>query len=125
MSYALCVCLVLLCGLVVAERRERSERSEANNRVLFEIPRYLYIYIYIYIYICLSASALCKSVCLSVTYRNRPNCVAVQHSAKWPPIYTSSGDDEPPPATWPQLQAGRRAESLQRAHLRDQGAGAH
>ena len=37
MSYALCVCLV------IAERRERSERSEANNRVLFEIPRYLYI----------------------------------------------------------------------------------
>ena len=35
---------------LVAERRERSERSEANNRVLFEIPRYLYIYIYIYIY---------------------------------------------------------------------------
>ena len=31
----------------VAERRERSERSEADNRVLFEIPRYLYIYIYI------------------------------------------------------------------------------
>ena len=24
---------------------ERRERSEANNRVLFEIPRYLYIYI--------------------------------------------------------------------------------
>ena len=31
---------------IIAERRERSERSEANNRVLFEIPRYLYIYIY-------------------------------------------------------------------------------
>ena len=45
---------------IIAERRERSERSEANNRVLFEIPRYLYIYIYIYI--CLSASALCKTV---------------------------------------------------------------
>ena len=29
-----------------AERRERSEQSEANNRVLFEILRYLYIYIY-------------------------------------------------------------------------------
>ena len=26
---------------IIAERRERSERSEANNRVLFEIPRYL------------------------------------------------------------------------------------
>ena len=37
--------------VVIAERRERSERSEANNRVLFEIPRYLYIYIYIYIYV--------------------------------------------------------------------------
>ena len=36
---------------IIAERRERSERSEANNRVLFEIPRYLYIYIYIYIII--------------------------------------------------------------------------
>ena len=49
---------------LIAERRERSERSEANNRVLFEIPRYLYIYMYnyIYIYICLSASALCKTV---------------------------------------------------------------
>ena len=50
MSYALCVCLV------IAERRERSERSEAKNRVLFEIPRYLYIYI------CLSARALHKIV---------------------------------------------------------------
>ena len=38
-----------LCLELIAERRERSERSEANNRVLFEIPRYLYIYIYIYI----------------------------------------------------------------------------
>ena len=28
---------------IIAERRER---SEANNRVLFEIPRYLYVYIY-------------------------------------------------------------------------------
>ena len=40
---------------IIAERRER---SEANNRILFEMPRYLYIYIYI----CLSASALCKTV---------------------------------------------------------------
>ena len=32
---------------IIAERREH---SEANNRVLFEIPRYSYIYIYIYIY---------------------------------------------------------------------------
>ena len=46
--------------VVIAERRERSKRSEANNRVLFEIPRYLYIYIYIYI--CLSARALHKTV---------------------------------------------------------------
>ena len=44
---------------IIAERRERSERSEANNRVLFEIPRYLYIYIYIYIYICMS---VCKCI---------------------------------------------------------------
>ena len=34
---------------VIAEQRER---SEANNRVLFEIPRYLYIYIYIYMSVC-------------------------------------------------------------------------
>ena len=52
--------VVIIC--LIAERRERSERSEANNRVLFEIPRYLYIYIYIYIYICLSARALHKTV---------------------------------------------------------------
>ena len=45
---------------IIAERRERSERSEANNRVLFEIPRYLCIYIYIYI--CLSVRALHKTV---------------------------------------------------------------
>ena len=44
---------------IIAERRER---SEANNRVLFEIPRYLYIYNYIYIIIYLSASALRKTV---------------------------------------------------------------
>ena len=54
--------VLYMCHVIIAERRERSERSEANNRVLFEIPRYLYIYIYIYIYICLSASALCKTV---------------------------------------------------------------
>ena len=40
---------------IVAERREC---SKANNRVLFEIPRYLHIYIYI----CLSARALHKTV---------------------------------------------------------------
>ena len=64
MSYALCVCLVSnLFWVLIAERRERSERSKANDRVLFEIPRYLYIYIYIYIlYICLSARALHKTV---------------------------------------------------------------
>ena len=42
-----CICLYAMIdqkAYVVAERRERSERSEANNRVLFEIPRYLYIY---------------------------------------------------------------------------------
>ena len=46
--------------VIIAERRERSERSEANNRVLFEIPRYLYIY-NIYIYVCLQR-ALHKTV---------------------------------------------------------------
>ena len=34
---------------IIAQRRER---SEANNRVLFEFPRYLYIYIYIYMSVC-------------------------------------------------------------------------
>ena len=37
--------------VLISEQRERSKRSEANNRGLFEIPRYLYIYIYIHIYI--------------------------------------------------------------------------
>ena len=46
---------------LIAERRERSERSEANNRVLFEIPRYLYIYIYIYIYMYIYMS-VCKCI---------------------------------------------------------------
>ena len=65
MDSAACSSLTLVFQIyayIIAERRERSERSEANNRVLFEIPRYLYIYIYNYIYICLSASALCKTV---------------------------------------------------------------
>ena len=46
---------------IIAGRRER---SEANNCVLFEIPRYLYIYIilYMYIYKSLSARALHKTV---------------------------------------------------------------
>ena len=39
---------------IIAERRERSERSEANNRVLFEIPRYLYIYIYMSVCTCIA-----------------------------------------------------------------------
>ena len=51
---------ISFCTLLIAEGRERSERREANNRVLFEIPRYLYIYIYIYI--CLPARALHKTV---------------------------------------------------------------
>ena len=34
---------------------QRRERSEANNRVLFEIPRYLYIYIYIIIIIIITS----------------------------------------------------------------------
>ena len=38
-----------LWGRFIAERCEHSERSEANNRVLFEIPRYLYIYTNIYV----------------------------------------------------------------------------
>ena len=40
---------------IIAERRERSEGSEANNRVLFEILRYLYIYV------CLTVHTLRKS----------------------------------------------------------------
>ena len=45
--YQMCMCteFPILYKLLIAERRERSERSEANNRVLFEIPRYLYIYL--------------------------------------------------------------------------------
>ena len=35
-------------GAIIAERRER---SEANNRVLFEILRYLYIYIYVCLHV--------------------------------------------------------------------------
>ena len=35
----------------LVERREHSERSEANDHCLFKIPRYIYIYIYIYIYV--------------------------------------------------------------------------
>ena len=47
------ICLGIVLTVIFAERRERSERSEANNRVLFEIPRYLYIYnIYIYMSVC-------------------------------------------------------------------------
>ena len=62
---------------VIAERRERSERSEANNRVLFEIPRYLYIYIYIYIYIYMS---VCKCIVqdrahLTQVLSRRPLCI--------------------------------------------------
>ena len=56
---------------IIAERRERSERSEANNRVLFEIPRYLYIYI------CLSARTLHKIVDTLYTQvlSRRPLCI--------------------------------------------------
>ena len=46
---------VSLLVYIIAERRER---SEANNRVLFEILRYVCIYMYI----CLSARALHKTV---------------------------------------------------------------
>ena len=41
---------------IIAERRKR---SEANNCVLFEIPRYLYRYIDIYVYIYMS---VCKCI---------------------------------------------------------------
>ena len=73
MSYALCVCLV-------AERRERSERSEANNRVLFEIPRYLYIYIYIYIYIYVCLQVHCARPC---TPYASPITSAIVHLEHW------------------------------------------
>ena len=45
---------------MIAEQREH---SEANNRVLFEIPRYLYIYIYIYIYIYVRLHVHCTRLC--------------------------------------------------------------
>ena len=61
---------------LVAERRERSERSEANNRVLFEIPRYLCIYIYIYV--CLQVH--CARPC---TPYASPITSAVVHLEHW------------------------------------------
>ena len=69
MSYALCVCLVL--SILIAERRERSERSEANNRVLFEIPRYLYIYIYMSVCTCIAQDRAHLTQVLS----RRPLCI--------------------------------------------------
>ena len=83
MSYALCVCLVYC---IIAERRERSERSEANNRVLFEIPRYLYInyiiiyiyiYIIIYIYVCLQVH--CARPCTPYASPITPAVVHLEH----------------------------------------------
>ena len=59
-----------------AEWHERSERSKANTRGLFETPRYLFIYIYIYI--CLSARALHKTVhTLSKSYYVGPLCIVL------------------------------------------------
>ena len=49
----MCMDIVLhLYVYIIAEQREHSEQSEANNRILFEIPRYLYVYIYIYMSVC-------------------------------------------------------------------------
>ena len=56
-------------------------------------------------------------VCLSVTYHNRPNCVSLSSALGAMATPTSSDDNEPPPATWPWLQAGKRAESVQGAQL--------
>ena len=52
--------------LFIAERRER---SEANNRVLFEIPRYLYIYIYIYVCLHVHCTRPCTPYASPITSR--------------------------------------------------------
>ena len=44
----------VLNDIIIGERCECSERSEANNRVLLEIPRYLYIYIYMSVCTCIA-----------------------------------------------------------------------
>ena len=61
--------------IIIAERRERSERSEANNRVLFEIPRYLYIYIYIYIYMSVCKCIVQDRAHLTQVLSRRPLCI--------------------------------------------------
>ena len=68
-------------SIIIAERRERTERSQANNRGLFEILRYLYIYITctVYIHICLSARALHKTVhTLGKSYHIGPFGIALR-----------------------------------------------
>ena len=57
---------------VIAERRER---SEANNRVLFKIPRYLYIYIYIYIYMSVCTCIAQDRTHLTQVLSRRPLCI--------------------------------------------------
>ena len=75
---------------------ERRERSEANNRILFEIPRYLYIYIYI----CLSfhvMSCHCafgtQAAVQSTTLRSRP-------FARWPTAPVQLKTVRTTTATW-------------------------
>ena len=57
---------------IIAERRER---SKANNRVLFEIPRYLYIYIYIYIYMSVCKCIVQDRAHLTQVLSRRPLCI--------------------------------------------------
>ncbi len=40
----------ITCKRIIAERRMDRERSEANNHVLFEIPRYLYIHVCLHVH---------------------------------------------------------------------------
>ena len=59
----------VLNGIIIAERRER---SEANNHVLFEIPRYLYIYnIYMSVCTCIAQDRAHLTQVLS----RRPLCI--------------------------------------------------
>lgn len=60
------------------------------------------------------------SVCQSVTYRNHSNCVSLFSALSIMANPTLSDDGEPPPATWPLLQARRWAESVQGAQLQGQ-----
>ena len=60
--------------IIIAERREHSKRSKANNRCLFKIPQYLYIYC-IYMYICLYIFVYILHI-LYILYMSVCSCIA-------------------------------------------------